>query len=208
MSVCRSIVRRAVAVSLPLALSACASSPPTYYYTLLPTGGTPAVAEARYQIEVLPVDVPAQVDVPQMVVRTGGGEVTPVETRRWIAPLPNELRGALSWQLTHQLGVKDVYGFSGGDVASTYRIHLRVTRFDSAPGAYARIDALWSAGTADAKAAAPLCSSSAQISVMPGYAELAQGHQQALAKIAAEIAANIGAAQTSGKPPSCGANAG
>jgi uncharacterized lipoprotein YmbA len=200
---------RLLAPLLALALGACASSPPTRYYTLLPSGGAPTAADAGYQIEVMPVDVPAQVDVPQMVVRTSGGEVVPVDTRRWIAPLPDELRSALSWQLTHALGARDVAGFSKDASTPTYRVNLRVQRFDSAPGAYARIDAVWSVRAIGRDTAAPaVCSSSANITVTSGYAELAQGHQQALAKIAGEIAASIRAAQASGKAPACGASTG
>lgn len=194
--------RHLSATLLALALAACASAP-TSYYTLLPGGGTPGAMDASYQIEVMPVDVPAQVDVPQMVVRTSGGEVVPVDTRRWIAPLSSELRGALSWQLTHALGVRDVAGFSKDNATPTYRVNLRVQRFDSAPGAYARIDGVWSVRASGSDAAAPVCSSSASITVAPGYAELAQGHQQALARIAGDIAASIRAAQASGKAPAC-----
>ena len=198
---------RLLAPLLALTMGACASAPTTHYYTLLPSGGAPLAADASYQIEVMPVDVPSQVDVPQMVVRTGGGEVVPVDSRRWIAPLPDELRSALSWQLTHALSVRDVAGFSKDNAKPTYRVNLRVQRFDSAPGAYARIDAVWSVHAGSSNTVAPVCSSSASITVPPGYAELAQGHQQALATIAGEIAASIRAAQTSGKAPACGASA-
>jgi uncharacterized lipoprotein YmbA len=193
---------RALAPLLALIAAACASEP-TAYYTLLPSGGTHAAAETGYQIEVLPVDVPAQVDVPQMVVRTGGGEVTPVDSRRWIAPLPAELRSALSWQLTRELGVRDAYGFPKSATLPTYRVRVRVQRFDSAPGAYARIDALWSARSGGEDSAAPVCNSSATVTVAPGYAALAEGHQHALAQIAADIAASIRAARAVNAAPVC-----
>lgn len=201
-------IHRAFALLLALIVCACASSPPARYYTLLPNAVAPAATDASYVIEVLPVDVPAQVDVPQMVVRTGNGEVTPVDTRRWIAPLPSELRSALSWQLTRELGVRDVYGFAKNTATPVYRVNLRVQRFDSAPGAYARIETLWTVRAGSNDAAAPVCSSNASVTVTPGYAELAQGHQQALAKIAGEIAASIRAARASGKAPACSASAG
>lgn len=203
-----SSILRPLVPLLALAVGACASSPTTSYYTLLPPGGAPVAVDASYQIEVMPVDVPAQVDVAQMVVRTGSGEVVPVDTRRWIAPLPDELRTALSWQLTHALGVRDVAGFAKDGGTPTYRVSLRVQRFDSAPGAYARIDALWSVRALGNDAAAPVCSSSASVTVSPGYAELAQGHQQALAKIAGDIAASIRIAQASGKAPACAVSGG
>ncbi len=206
MTVRMSRTRRALVPLFALAASACATTTqPTSYYTLMPDAGT-TVAPATdnsYQIEVLPVEVPLQVDVPQMVVRTGKGELVPVDTRRWIAPLPNELRNALSWQLTHALGVRDVAGLGRNTSAPVYRINLRVQRFDSVPGAYARIEASWSIRPSESDAATLACNSSASIPVPPGYAELAQGHQQAIAKIATEIATTIRSARNSNHALAC-----
>ena len=156
---------RALAPLMILALSGCATSQqPVSYYTLMPDAPQAAASpDNRYAIEVMPVDVPMQVDVPQMVVSTGNGERVPVDTRRWIAPLPNELRNALSWQLTQALGVRDVAGFTPGKDVPVYRVSLRVQRFDSSPGAYARIDALWSIRPLNSEDQAAVCSSSATI---------------------------------------------
>jgi uncharacterized lipoprotein YmbA len=205
MIACSSRSLRALAPLIAIIISACATSQqPTSYYTLMPDANvTNAVTDSSYLIEVMPVDVPMQVDVPQMVVRVGNGELVPVDTRRWIAPLPNELRNALSWQLTHTLGVRDVAGFSKNANTPTYRITLRVQRFDSAPGAYARIDALWSIRGSDKDAGTLVCTSSANIPVGSGYAALAQGHQQALAQIAGDIAAGISSARKSDNVAGC-----
>ena len=58
------------------------------------------------------VRVPAQVDQPELVVRQGAGELALVETRQWIAPLKDEIRGALSAALTQRLHAHDVAGVS------------------------------------------------------------------------------------------------
>lgn len=196
---------RLLAPLIAIVISACATSQQTTsYYTLMPdTNAANAVTDNSYLIEVMPVDVPMQVDVPQMVVRAGNGELVPVDTRRWIAPLPNELRNALSWQLSHALGVRDVAGFSRNATTPTYRVTLRVQRFDSAPGAYARIDALWSIRGSDKDASTLVCTSSANIPVGAGYPALAQGHQQALAQIAGTIAASISATRQSAGTAAC-----
>lgn len=205
------LTRRTLVPVFALATSACATTTvPTSYYSLMPEASSAAAAPSdnSYQIEVLPVEVPMQVDVAQMVVRTGKGELVPVDTRRWIAPLPNELRNALSWQLTRTLGVRDVAGLGRSAATPVYRISLRVQRFDSAPGAYARIDASWSIRSSDSDSSMPVCNSNASISVPPGYAELAQGHQQALAQIAAEIASTIRNARNSKQALACPAKSG
>lgn len=196
---------RAFAPLLAVAISACATTQQaTSYYTLMPDASpAPAASDGSYQVEVLPVEIPMQVDVAQMVVRAGNGELVPVETRRWIAPLGNEIRNSLSWQLTRSLGVRDVAGFGRNGNTPVYRVNLRVQRFDSAPGAYAQIDALWSVRNSNGDAPPAVCSSSAKITVGSGYPALAQGHQQALAQIAGEIAASIRAARSSSTAPTC-----
>lgn len=189
---------RQCAPLLLLTLSACATPQAvTRYYTLMPDASAPASASNNnFQIELMPVEIPMQVDVPQIVARAGNGELVPVDSRRWIAPLSNELRHALSWQLTRSLGVRDVAGLGRNNKMPIYRIHLRVQRFDSVPGSYARIDALWSIRTSPIEAAVATCSSSASVAATADYANLVQGHQQALSKIATDIAKSIRDAQT------------
>ncbi|MGH8456414.1 MAG: PqiC family protein [Stenotrophobium sp.] len=198
-----------VAASLLAAMLAACSSLPTHYYTLQPpaqaTDSTAAMT-AAFQIDVLPVEIPAQVDQQQMVVRKGVGEVTPVDTRRWIAPLGSEIRSALSADLSARLGAKDVYGLAAQPGVPTYRIKLNVRRFDSALGVYARIDAVWTVRSGDSPG--PACSSSVSETVAPGYAALAEGHQRALAQIAGDIAASILSARKSGTAPVCAAKSG
>ncbi|MGB3461073.1 MAG: ABC-type transport auxiliary lipoprotein family protein, partial [Rhodanobacter lindaniclasticus] len=80
-----------LAVTAAALLAACASAP-LHYYTLLPGSAAP-VAESATAIpfEVLTVNVPAQVDRPQLVVRQGGQSVALLEGERWIAPLADEV---------------------------------------------------------------------------------------------------------------------
>lgn len=193
------MIRKTIFAAAVLALTACSSNP-TYYYTLLPPPA-PAAAAAGFRIEVMPVDLPAQVTTPQMVVRAGDGEMVPVDTRRWIAPLGDEIRGALSADLSQRLGANDTYGLPAGAGGSLplYRISVKVQRFESSLGAYARIDALWTVQRAGVDSAAGLtCGYSQSQPVQPGYEAMAQGHQQALAAIADRIAATVGALRGGG----------
>jgi len=189
----------ALACSL-LALAAC-SSAPTQFYTLLPPPTAAQATAASFQIEVQSVDLPPQVSTPQLVVRTGGSEMVPVDTRRWIAPLGDEIRDALSADLSRQLGARDVYGLPGGGTAPTlpvWRISVKVQRFESALGAYARIDAVWALQRAGDHGIALTCGSSISESVQAGYPDLVEGHQRAVAQLAARIAAGLSAAQQGG----------
>lgn len=185
------------------ALAACGTTP-TQFYTLMPPPAAAAPATAPFRIDVQGVDVPPQVSTQQMVVRTGAGELVPVDTRRWIAPPGDEIRDALSANLSQRLGAHDVHGLSGatakGQGVPTWRINLKVQRFESALGAYARIDALWTLRRDDGGAALT-CASSVSESVGPGYEALAEGHQRAVADLAARIAAAIGQGTTGNCPP-------
>jgi uncharacterized lipoprotein YmbA len=176
-----------------LGLAAC-SAEPTRYYTLLPPATAPAGAAAPFQIEVQAVDLPQQVDTQEMVLRTGAGELQPVDTRRWIAPLGDELRDALSAGLSQRLGAHDVHGLSNAIAPQgqpTWHIGVKVQRFDSILGGAARIDALWTLRRADDRTARLTCASSVSESVGPGYEALAEGHQRAVGEIAARIAAAL-----------------
>lgn len=178
-----------------LALTACASAPLHYYTLIAPAGGSvggdmPASSAASSPpFELLPVGIPAQVDQPQLVVREGSQGVALLDGERWIAPLGDEVRGALSANLARELHSQDVSGLPGND-RPLLRIKLDVRRFDSQPGSYALIEGAWSVrllrGTQPGMLA---CTSRISETVGPGYAALVQGHQRAIGELAAQIAA-------------------
>ncbi|KLD64191.1 PqiC family protein [Dyella japonica] len=189
--------------TLALVLSACGSAPPLRYYTLVPPAGGAATVTptaSSFQFELLPVTVPAQVDQPQMVVREGGQGVAVLQGQRWIAPLGDEVRGALAADLARDFRAQDVTGLPNQGKA-TVRIKLDVRRFDSVPGSYAYIDAAWSVRAL--KGGDPLaCTSRFSETVGAGYDALVQGHQQAISRLAGQIGAVAGA-MAAGQSASC-----
>jgi len=196
--------------ALALVLGACGSVPPVRYYTLVPPAGglvppaggdaTVAPASRSFQFELLPVTVPAQVDQPQFVVRQGGQGVSVLQGQRWIAPLGDEVRGALSADLTQNFHAQDVTGLPA-EGASVVRIKLDLRRFDSVPGGYASIDAAWS--VRPLKGGEPLaCTSHLSENVGEGYDALVQGHQQAINRLAGQIGTAAGAV-AAGQPARC-----
>jgi uncharacterized lipoprotein YmbA len=196
--------KRLLGVGALLSLAACASAPLHYYTLIAPSGSmAPAGASAGASgsnrpplpFELLPVSVPAQVDQPQLVVREGGQGVALLNGERWIAPLGDEVRGALSADLARELRSQDVSGLPAND-KPLLRIKLDLRRFDSQPGSYALIEGNWSVrllhggghdggGHADALA----CSSRISETVGNGYDALVQGHQRAIEQLAGQIAA-------------------
>ncbi len=199
---------RSLLLAATAALVAACASAPMHYYTLLPV---PASAPARAAVaatlafEVLPVSVPAQVDQPQLVVREGGQSVALLEGQRWIAPLAEEVRGALAAGLARELPGRDIGAMSAAD-QPVLRVRLDVRRFDSQPGNYALIGAAWSVQLRhDGKQQSLACSSRIRESVGPGYDALVQGHQRALDELAMQIA-TVGRALQAGQPARCPAD--
>jgi uncharacterized lipoprotein YmbA len=188
-----------------LTLTACASAP-MHYYTLVPPASahttSPADAAPSLPFELLAVGIPAQVDQPQLLVREGGQGVALLGSERWIAPLGDEVRGALSADLARELHSQDVSGLPNND-KPTLRVKLDVRRFDSQPGSYALIEGAWSVRLMHAQHPALLaCTSRVSESVGPGYDALVQGHQQAIATLAAQIAV-AARAMAAGQSASC-----
>ncbi|HEU4670329.1 MAG TPA: PqiC family protein [Dyella sp.] len=185
----RNLSGRLAALGAALALGACASAP-THYYTLVPpapaASGRGGVGPA---FELLPVSIPAQDDQPQLVVRQGGQGVALLQGQRWIAPLGDEIRGALSADLAGSLGRPDVSGLAHAG-EPVVRIKVDVRRFDSQPGGYALLEAGWSLrlldGDGDPRSLA--CASTFKQPVGEGYDALVRGHQQALGQLADQIA--------------------
>lgn len=204
---------RLLGAAAVLALAACASAPLHYYTLVAPatdagSSGTTSAASVRsVPFQLLPVTVPAQVDQPQLVVRQGGQSVSLLNGERWVAPLADEVRSALSTDLARQLHSADVSALPGND-SPLLRIKLDVRRFDSQPGSYALIDGSWSVRAmhgASGQGGIVSCSSRISETVGPGYDALVEGHQRAIARLAGQIAA---AAQSlgNGQTPTCPAS--
>jgi len=197
------IAMRALVASAILGLAGCASAP-LHYYTLVAPADAPMQASQLQGLpfELLPVSVPAQVDQPQLLVRQGGQGVVLLGSERWIAPLGDEVRSALSSDLVGALNSQDVSGLPGNN-KPRLRIKLDLRRFDSEPGSYALIDAVWSVRVLGGAASVPLaCSSHLRETVGPGYAALVQGHQRAIGQLAAQIA-TVARSLGAGQPASC-----
>jgi hypothetical protein len=187
-----------------LALAACASAP-VHYYTLVAPAPTTAEGgpAAAFQFELLPVGIPAQADQPQLVIRQGAQGAVPLGSERWIAPLAQEVRGALSADLAQALHTQDVTGLPGGG-KPRLRIKVDLRRFDSAPGDYALIDAAWSLRLLPGEATLA-CTSQVREPVGAGYDALVEGHQHALARLSAQIAL-AAAPLAAGQAPRCPGN--
>lgn len=106
--------------------------------------GTGTASAGRLWIEVAPVRVPERLNRPQIVVNDGAdGQLRLLELDRWSAPLPDELRDALSQRLQATLGAVDTYQQGLSDVAPVYRVTTEVVRLDGSLGERAGATITW-----------------------------------------------------------------
>lgn len=194
-------IGRALALALlAAALAGCSTSPPVHYYTLLTpeagqgasTAGTQGDGKPPYLLDVLPVSVPPQADQPQIMMREADGVVAAYYSDRWTAPLSDEIRGALSYNLVRDLGVLDVQSINAPANAALWRVQVDVQRFDAMAGAGAVLDATWRVRPVNLPGRTLLCRSLIQIPLdgaSPARAVAAQ--QKATVALAATIASGI-----------------
>ena len=170
-------------------LGACSSAPAPRFHSLMPAPPPAAAATATslpagpVAWEVLAVSVPPGVDQPQWVVRSVDGSLVVLEQERWIGPLGDEIRAAVTQQFVQTLG-------AAAAGPARWQVRIDVLRFESAPGREARIDATWSvASSAGSPSAALRCRGEyVQAVGADGYLALAAGHQKSVARLADAIA--------------------
>jgi uncharacterized lipoprotein YmbA len=178
-------------VLLALLLAGCAS-PPERFYTLSPAGIPKPVANPAYRVAVGPVSIPALVDRPQIVARTGAERVTLAEQSRWAAPLKDNVTYVVAGNLALLLGDALVAADSQSAAAGAdFRVLLDIQRFDSTLGEAATLEVLWTVTDANG---GPATSGRALIrepAAGPDYDAIVSAHNRALAVVSRQIAAAI-----------------
>lgn len=181
---------RHLALCATLGLAAC-STVPTHYYTLIAPGGqAPAAHSPGPQFQLQSVRIPVQVDQPALVIRQSRGNLAILENDRWGAPLADEFHDALAARLETEMGSRDLASMPkvAGQPLVTVRADVR--RFDSLPGQYALLDAVWSLALSggDAPPRTLTCSTTLRVPASGGLDTLVLAHQQAIAQLAKAIA--------------------
>lgn len=192
---CPSRAGLVAAVVVAALAGGCASPKPERFHTLLASepaaapvaASASAAASAPIYIDVLPVNVPAQVDHAQWVLRQGDDSLLLLEQERWAAPLRDELRGAVVARLTSKWGAIDVRGVAM-PVGPLWRVRLNVQRFESWPGREARIEATWSLSSSQRDAPVVVCRDAASEGAAGAdVPALAAAHRRALTRLADRI---------------------
>jgi uncharacterized lipoprotein YmbA len=185
-------MRRRAAVAIPwacvLLAAACASTPPSRFYTLTAIT-SPGVPPSDLSVAVGPVSVPAAVDRPQIVVSTSANEVRLDEFNRWASPLQNDIARVVAESLVAMLGTPRV-ALSPQTLSreADYRVVIEVQRFESMPGEAATLDAVWTVSRA--KGGASQTGRTAVREPVPdkSFDALAAAHSRAVARLSRDIA--------------------
>jgi len=176
---------RPLLVALVL-LGGCASTPPSRYYTLSGPPSPGATASGP-SIVVGPVAVPAVVDRPEIVVTIGENEVWLDEFNRWASPLADAVGLAAAENLAALLGTPRVTLLAqapGGGTDADFRVTIEVQRFESAPGSYALLDAVYSVRrNSDGRGVSGRTTDRQSVSDK-SYDALAAAHSRAVARLA------------------------
>jgi uncharacterized protein len=172
---------------LALLVIGCAS-PPAHFFTLSATA-TPGTEASKVAVVVGPVSVPATIDRPQIVVTTGANQVSIDEFNRWASPVEDNLARVVAENLVAILGTPRVMLFPQTlNVDVDYRVQIEVRNFESAPGKYATLDAVWTVRrTKDGKSDTGR-TSVRETASESGYDALAAAHSRALARLSQDIA--------------------
>jgi uncharacterized lipoprotein YmbA len=97
----------ALSLSACGALLSCGSSPPTRYYALSEvspaTSSSTSAPAGAFPLRLEPVAIPAELDRPELVNHLTGNRVHLAEQDRWVAPLDDQIRRALSDDLAARL---------------------------------------------------------------------------------------------------------
>ncbi len=107
-----------------------------------PHGKTGGGETSTLTITVGPVSLPAAVDRPQLVLSVTPNQVAVDEFNRWASPLKGDIARVIAENLSALLGSPYVSVFPQS-VSPSYRVTIDVTRFESAPGEEARLNAIW-----------------------------------------------------------------
>jgi uncharacterized lipoprotein YmbA len=195
----RSVSAVASAVALIAGVSGCASVPETRFYVLTPV----ALAEQpsdrsggnRPIVGLRPVELPAQLDRPQIVTSVGGNVLHLAEFDRWAAPLGDNFTRVLAEDLARLVLAERVAVFPWiGSRPIDYEVAVEVSRFDGTLGGDCWLVAAWAVSRRGVKEATATGTSSYRESAGGSYAAMVSAQSRLVAALGRDIAAALEAA--------------
>jgi len=188
---------RCIAAVPALLLAACASTTGSQYFSLVDShaqlSATHEATGKPIAIHLQPVELPAQIDRPQIVLSTAGSDALMLLNESvWAAPLSNEIRQAMSLSLADQLDAISIDSMRAPQGLKVWSIGFTVNRFEMRNGEEAALEATWKLTAPSAKGSVQLCRAMATQPVTEnGVAPLVEAQKTLLQRFSRAIAANI-----------------
>ncbi|HTV96246.1 MAG TPA: PqiC family protein [Steroidobacteraceae bacterium] len=185
--------RRFASLLAALVLCACASSPPVEFYALEPVKVRPLEAAPAPPLQIARVHLPPSLDRRQIVRQAGQYGLEISDRHRWSAPLDLMIRRTLSEDLLQILPRGRVVLPQEPAPARTRKVVIDIVRFMPDPAGRVELQASWSEMSDDGVSVP----SSSIVNVRaamasPSYSDQVAAMSEALARLAAMIAAKSG----------------
>lgn len=178
--------------TLAALICGCASSAPSRFYTLSTVPAAVVAPQADYSVSVGPVTVPAVVDRPQIVIKSGPNQVLIKEFDRWAAPLKDDIGRVVAENLSATLGTVQVTIFpQSPSVGASYRVAIDILHFDSDLGKAANLDAVWTVKSAKNGILRFGRTTLAEATQGAEFDALVAAHSRALGRLSTDIARAI-----------------
>ena len=183
-----------VASTSAIFIGACANRVDEHFY-LVPSRAVDAVPAVEMRpIAVVAVAIPAVIDRPQLVVRTGEHEVAVMESRRWAEPLSDGLTRAVVDELRiNRLPAYDAEALHARKDALT--VEIRVAELLSGPSAEARLKATWTVRDRP-HSCVETGNFDAQVSAASGFEAVPDAYADAMRSLARAIVPTLRLADT------------
>jgi uncharacterized lipoprotein YmbA len=176
-------------------LSGCAS-PGFRYHTLQPASDHSPLSTPHDQLRLVTVQIPAELDTEQLVVRAGNDTLLREPSDRWAAPLTDEIRSALDDAWRRDDGLDDIQG-AGEGTRSVPQVGVQVQKLDATIGGHVELVAHWWVSTGEG--AAMRTWSCQQVIVEPAQAGIdgvVDAQQRVFRTLAGDMAASVRAARS------------
>lgn len=185
-------------VALSLAVAGCGSSPTAKFYVLSAVKTQEAPGNVASQVErpslaIGPVEIPDYLDRPQIVTRTTQNELFISEFDRWGGSIKDDVERVLVENLGALLASDGIVVFSWNRrLPASYRMPVKVLRFDADPGGSVPLKVLWSVGAPDGRSVLLMRESTISQSLSGrDYGAIVAAMSQALGAMSQEMAAGI-----------------
>jgi uncharacterized lipoprotein YmbA len=200
-----------LACAMSLAMAGClGSSRPARFYTLEPVQVRDGAGSSATDVTLAvgPVELPDYVDRPQIVTRTGANELVISEFDRWGSSLDNQISDSLVTTLRDRLDSQQITVVPWGSAllsgGSSYRVKVRISRFDGILGQSVVLQARWElcvrSGGGKEESLGVKEASLTQAIDGPEYDALAAAMHRALVRFGQQMADGIAVAKVTRAP--------